>query len=380
VAGSAEVVAETSPPTPPIIVKTMTVDGVVAPDGSYTSLFHVERLATNQSAAQKIAQQTVSYSESMETAEIVEAFTRKPDGKVLDVDRTQIFAQAPPGSPQLPMFTDRKQKVIVFPDVAPNDLVVFTIKQVHRPPFADQFFAGDVFPRGLAFEDARVSITLPKPMPTHFEALSVDHRVDEAGESVTHRFLYKRPQPPVAAPAALSPWDTDPQFTISTFADYASVATAYRRTASAQAAVTPAVQALADEITAGTTDRREQAHLIYDWVSKHIRYVGIWLGNGGYVPHDAAAILENRYGDCKDHVVLLEALLKAKGIASAPVLINMSNRYRLPEAATPTAFNHVLTYLPEFDLYPLYGFDSRCGAVRDTFGQRIRQAGRGRRR
>jgi transglutaminase-like putative cysteine protease len=354
-----EVLAQTSPPTPPIIVRMMTVDDVVEPDGSYTSLFHVERLATNQSAAQKIAQQTVSYSESIETAEVVEAFTRKPDGKVLDVDRTQIFAQAPPGSPQVPMFTDRKQKVIVFPDVAPNDLVVFTIKQSHRPPFADQFFTGDVFPRGFAFEDARVSITLPKSMAAHVEVLGVDHRVDEAGESVTHRFLYKNPQPPVAAPAALSPWDTDPQFTVSTFADYAAVATAYRRTASAQAAVMPAVQALADEITAGTTDRREQAHLIYDWVSKHIRYVAIWLGNGGYVPHDAATILENRYGDCKDHVVLLESLLKAKGIASVAVLINTSNRYRLPEAATPGAFNHVLTYLPEFDLY----VDSTAGVA-----------------
>ena len=350
-AASTAVLAQTSPPTPAVIVKTMTVDDVVEPDGSYTSLFHVERLATNQSAAQKIAQQTVAYSESMETAEIVEAFTRKPDGKVVEVDRTKIFAQAPPGSPQVPMFTDRKHKVIVFPDVAPNDLVVFTIKRSQKPYFAGHFFAGEVFPRGFAFENAQVSITLPKSMPAHVEAMGVDHQVDEAGESVTHRFLYQNPQPPVAAPAALSPWDTDSQSTISTFADYGAVAMAYRQTASAQTAVTPPVQALADEITAGTTDRREQAHLIYDWVSQHIRYVLIWLGNGGYVPHDAAAILENRYGDCKDHVVLLEALLKAKGIASVPVLINTSNRYRLPEVATPAAFNHVLTYLPEFDLY-----------------------------
>jgi transglutaminase-like putative cysteine protease len=359
VAASTEVLAQTSPPTPPIIVKTMTVDDVVESDGSYTSLFHVERLATNQSAAQKIAQQTIEYSESLETVEIAEAFTRKADGKVLDVDRRQIFAQAPPGSAQVPMFTDRKQKVIVFPDVAPDDLVVFTIKQSHKPRFAGQFFTGDVFQRGFAFENARVSITLPKAMPAHVEALGVDHQVDEAEESVTHRFLYKNPQPPVAAPAALSPWDTDPQFTVSTFADYGAVSTAYRQTASGKAAVTPAVRALADEITAGTTDRREQAHLIYDWVSKHVRYVLIWLGNGGYVPHDAATILGNGYGDCKDHAVLLEVLLKAKDIASVPVLISSGNRYRLPEAATPSAFNHVLTYLPEFDLY----LDSTAGVA-----------------
>ncbi len=42
---------------------------------------------------------------------------------------------------------------------------------------------------------------------------------------------------------------------------------------------------------------------------------------------------------------------KAKGIASLPVLINSGNRYRAPETASPALFNHVLSYLPEFDLY-----------------------------
>jgi len=40
------------------------------------------------------------------------------------------------------------------------------------------------------------------------------------------------------------------------------------------------------------------------------------------VPHDAQSILDNRYGDCKDHVVILEALLEAVGIDSSPALIN----------------------------------------------------------
>jgi len=303
-AASSGVFAETSPPKPAVIVKTMTVDEVVAADGTYTTTFHVERLATNQSAAQKIAQHTLEYSESLETAEIAEAFTRKTDGRVLQVDRSRIFPQAPPGSPRVPMFTDVQERV-----------------------------------------------TLPKAMTAHIEARDVEHHIEEAGDNTTHIFVYRNPLPPAAAAAALSPWDTDPQYTISTFADYAAVAAAYRRMADGKAAVTPRIQALADEITAGTTDRREQAHLIYDWVSKHVRYVAIFLGNGGYEPHAAAAILENGYGDCKDHVVVLEALLAAKGIASAPVLINNGNRYRLPEAATPATFNHVLSYLPEFNLY-----------------------------
>jgi hypothetical protein len=320
--------ADVAPPRPAVIVKTLTGDEVVEPNGSYTTIFHVEKLATNESAAHNIAQYTLEYSESMETAEILEAFTRKADGKVLEVDRTQIFSQAPPGSPQVPKFTDRKQKVVVFPDVVAEDMVVYTVKRTRKPSFLGQFYSGDVFQRGLAFEYVRVNITLPKAMASQVEAQGVDHQVEDAGQSITHKFFDRNPRPTAAEPAALSPWDTDPHYIISTFADYAAVATAYRQLAAGKAAVTPRIQALADEITADTTDRREQAHRIYDWVSKHIRYVAVFLGNGGYEPHDSASILENGYGDCKDHVVLLEALLKAKGIASMPTLIDSGNRYR----------------------------------------------------
>jgi len=342
---------DTSPPIPAVIIKALKGDTIVEPDGSYTTITHAETIATNESAAHNIAQHRVEYSESMETAEVLEAFTRKVDGRTLAVDQTQIFPQAPPGSPRVPMFNDRKQKVIVFPNVSAEDTVVYTIKQTRKAPFAEQFFFGGVFLRGVAFEDVRVNITLPKEMAAHVQAQGVDHQVEESGEGITHKFFYRNPRPPVTGSAALSPWDTEPHYIVSTFPDYGAVATAYRQLAAGKAPVTPRIQALADEITAGVSDRREQAHKIYDWVSTHIRYVAVFLGNGGYEPHEAAKILENGYGDCKDHVVLLEALLKARGIASLPVLADIGNRYRAPEAATPALFNHVLSYLPEFDLY-----------------------------
>ena len=89
-------VADAAPPEPPVIIKALTGDTIVQPDGSYTTITHTEMLATNESAAHSIAQHRVEYSESMETADVLEAFTRKADGKILEVDRTQIFPQAPP--------------------------------------------------------------------------------------------------------------------------------------------------------------------------------------------------------------------------------------------------------------------------------------------
>src|SRR4029077_5340045 len=362
--------------SPPVIIKTLISDEVVDPEGNQTTTLHVEKHATNESAAHNIAQYTLEFSESMETAEILEAFTRKADGKILEVDRTQIFPQAPPGSPQVPKFTDRKQKVVVFPNVAAGDMVVYTIKRTSKPFFPGQFFGGGFFQRELAFEDARINITLPKALPAHIEVHGVEYRVTEGEQTTMHSFLYRNPRPPMAEATGLSAWDTDPRFIISTFADYTAVAAAYRGLANEKAAVTPRIQALADDIAAGASDRREQAQGVYDWVSEHIRYVAVYLGNGGYVPHDATSILDSGYGDCKDHVVLLEALLQAKGVASIPVLINSGNRYGAPEAATPALFNHVLSYLPEFDLYA----DSTVGVApfgtlpADEYGKPVARA------
>ena len=245
--------------SPPVIIKTLISDEVVDPEGNQTTTLHVEKHATNESAAHNIAQYTLEFSESMETAEILEAFTRKADGKILEVDRTQIFPQAPPGSPQVPKFTDRKQKVVVFPNVAAGDTVVYTIKRTSKPFFPGQFFSGGFFQRELAFEDAQINVTLPKAMAAHVEVQGVEHRVTEGEQTTTHSFLYRNPRPPMAEATGLSAWDTDPRFIISTFADYAAVSTAHRQLAAGKAAVTPRIQALADEITADTTDRREQA-------------------------------------------------------------------------------------------------------------------------
>ena len=110
-----------------------------------------------------------------------------------------------------------------------------------------------------------------------------------------------------------------------------ALAGAYEARAHAKAAVTPTLQAKADELTTGITAPYDQAKTLYTWVARNIRYAGNCIGVGSVVPHDAEMVLSNRLGDCKDHTALLQALLAAKGIDSMPVLVNSGDRYKLPE-------------------------------------------------
>jgi hypothetical protein len=96
---------------------------------------------------------------------------------------------------------------------------------------------------------------------------------------------------------------------------------------------------------------RDKAYAIHDWVRKNVRYVAVYIGNGGIVPHGAEAVLDNRYGDCKDHTVLMEAMLRAVGIDSTPALINAGTSYKLSRVASLGEFNHVINYIPSLDLY-----------------------------
>ncbi|NMM00412.1 ATP-binding cassette domain-containing protein [Paraburkholderia sp. RP-4-7] len=152
--------------------------------------------------------------------------------------------------------------------------------------------------------------------------------------------------------SSVSDVDYSPRIAVSTFVDFAAVGKAYLERAAPMARITPAIQALADKLTRDVEDRRQQAEILYNWISTHVRYVAVHLGIGSVVPHSADAVLTAVYGDCKDHVTLFEALLAAKGIKSAPVLVNSNSIYWLPEVALPVGvFDHAITYLPEFAMF-----------------------------
>jgi len=79
------------------------------------------------------------------------------------------------------------------------------------------------------------------------------------------------------------------------------------------------------------------------FVQDDIRYTGIEVGAGAYVPTQPEEVLARRYGDCKDKTLLLITVLRALGVQAWPALVHSSVgaglRARQP---SPGAFNHVI--------------------------------------
>jgi transglutaminase-like putative cysteine protease len=346
------VAAQAAPATPPYEITRDHVDVEVAADGSYADTREVSYRVLNAQGQELLHESRLGYTQGFETLDIVAAYTLKADGRRIDVPRNSYLSGF--GQTSTPGFQDTHVLSLFYPNVEVGDQVVLIT--VHRqlvPWFAAHFDWRSNFSRAVISHDVRYAVTAPETMPLKIDALGLDGGV-EGSEAGKKRWVWEfhNDAPVTLERDAVSEADFAPHLGLTSFAGYAEVARAYYDRSHDRAAVTPAIQALADDLTKGVADQRAQAKVLYDWVSSHIGYVEIVLGAGGFTPHAAQDVLTNRFGDCKDHVVLLEALLTAKGIDSTAVLIDGGrSSYKLPEGATPHAFDHAITYLPAFDLY-----------------------------
>lgn len=143
------------------------------------------------------------------------------------------------------------------------------------------------------------------------------------------------------------------------YASYPELAAAVRQRIDDKAAPSPALTALAHELTAGRTDRHARALALADWVRTNVRHTAAaGLRLNGAPPRPAAAVLAQRSGNHEELVVLLRALLAESGIASTAALVKSGGIDALPEPAMSAAFDHMLVYLPDLDLYLDPGADS----------------------
>lgn len=335
----------------------------VAKDGTYTMDESVMLRINTAQAVQSLGQTYLSYSTGLEDMQVLEAYTIGKDGKRVDVAKDKIVTQQSPISTAAPSFGDIKVKAIVFSSIEPGAVKAFHIvKTVKKPLFAGQFSMAEYFPTVYEIKESSVTLSAPAALPLHVQAIGMQGGMVKADKPGTSKWVWTLHDAKAEVPevGSISPLDFGPRVAASSFADYSAAAKAYADGSDPKAKVTANVQQLADQITKGITDPRARATAIYNWVSHNIRYVSLTFGLGGVVPHDADTILAARYGDCKDHAVLLQALLGAKGIASSPVLVNASNVYWQPQVAiSPGVFDHCITYIPQFKLF----VDSTAGVA-----------------
>lgn len=332
-------------------VKTITVH----PDGTDEVVDEALDKIETEKGIKSASQADLSYIKGMQTLQILDAYTIKPDGTKVKVRKENIRERDDPTNNGADIFSDTKHKIIVYPEVSVGSKLYSKVKTTNfKSLFKNHFIYSEVTLPYYKYGYYEINFIVDKGITLNFDNKGfAGGFVKETKNHNIYKYTYSQDTVTSTEPGMVSLYDVSNHLMVSSFKDYAEYGQAYQKLSQPKAKPTAFIQGLADAIIAksGGGDKRAEAKALYEWIVKNIRYVAVYMGDGGVNPHSAESILKNGYGDCKDHAVIYEALLAARGIKSSPALINSGEAFTLPKYPVLAPQNHVITYIPEFDLY-----------------------------
>ena len=327
-------------------VERLEVDWRVNADATSVLERTLEATALTAQGAVSLGKVPVLHNRDLESLEIVEALTVKADGRRLPVGAGGVVVQSGSVAPGAGItWPGVEIREVTFPDLGAGDRIVLRWRKASAravlPGWAQLEELGVV--PGIEYRDVRVRIEAPAALDLAVWVNGL--RSTRASDGATDVWTVDGSVPA----RALDPLPADvmaatPRVHASTFRDLRQFAAAFAVGFRERLEVTDEVRALARSIVGDRTSDEDKARAVHDWIRANVRYVAVFLGVGGFVPNPLPQVLRNRFGDCKDMVLLAVALLRAVGVPAAPALLNTANEYTLPPV--PVGTNHVIVYLP----------------------------------
>jgi tetratricopeptide (TPR) repeat protein len=289
-----------------------------------------------------------AYASENEHVDIHFVRVHKADGATVATPADNVLDLPSDVTRAAPMYSDLKQKQIPVKALGVGDTLEFEVAYVEDKPLVPgQFWYTYSFTRNLVVLKEILEIRVPRDKQPRIANADLKPVITDDGAERVYTWATSHTE-------STKPTGTEekaeeqkkPSVQFSTFANWQQVGEWYSKLAQPQAKVTPEIQTKADALVKDIPAGPARIQAIYDFVSSHVRYIGLSFGIGRYQPHTGTDVLENEYGDCKDKHTLLTALLKAEGIDAWPVLINSSQKLD-EDVPSPGQFDHVITVVPQ---------------------------------
>jgi len=305
-----------------------------------TAVIHVQ----SQAGVQELGQLILGYSSATEKLDVDYVRVRKPDGRVIETPAASAQDFAPEILRAAPTYSDYRERHVSVAGLQPGDVLEYhTVIHVTTALAPHEFWFEHSFTKDVAVHEETLEIDVPKSRALKLKSPDRKYEAREAGDRTIYSWTIHETVPDRKRDRDE---DREPDFTpdvqLSTFSSWEQVGQWYARLQGDRVVVDENVRKKAGELTQGATTPTEKTRRLYDFVARNIRYVSLSFGVGRLQPHAASEILANGYGDCKDKHTLLQAMLRAEGIQSYPVLIS-SYRTLDPEVPSPGQFNHEIT-------------------------------------
>jgi Domain of Unknown Function with PDB structure (DUF3857)/Transglutaminase-like superfamily len=243
---------------------------------------------------------------------------------------------------------DLRTKTLLIPAATPGSVVGYEIEQELRPyMLVDEWGFQDTIP----VREVHFKLQLPRGWT--YRSNWVNHAEEAPTETAAGQWEWSlKDLPAIRLESHMPPWRgisgrlviavVPPDGQDPGIQNWHDMGAWYLRLADGRRAASPAIQRKVAELTAGAASPLEKMRAIARFVQSDIRYVAIELGIGGFQPHAAADTFIHRYGDCKDKVTLMSAMLEEIGVHSNYVLINTTRGSVTGSTPPNLDFNHAI--------------------------------------
>lgn len=242
--------------------------------------------------------------------------------------------------------------------------IVFEYKKVHKDILTYPDWR--IWEYGLAVQKSTFKVSVPDNITLKYEVNKIEPEYDfmATGDKNIYTWKIENVLPVKSEPYSPGKWELCPYLRVSSskfeaegysgsMSDWKSFGDFFNVLGEGRDELPNEVKADIKNIVAGVESRNEKIALLYKYMQENTRYVSVQLGIGGWQPFSAKYVSENKYGDCKALSNYMKAMLKEVGIKSYPVLIyrDSDKPYEISEEFTCDAFNHVILYVPEEDMW-----------------------------
>jgi transglutaminase-like putative cysteine protease len=276
----------------------------------------------------------------------LKAWTITPNGNAIEVKEKEA-AEADRYSYEI--YSDKKVKLLKFPEANPGSIVGYEYVQKHRPfVFEDDWW----FQSRVPTRKARFTLQLPAGW--EYTNLWAHYAEQKPAILGTNQFVWELQDiPGIEIEPDMPPWlavagrmdvkyfPRDPNMRARTTGSWKDLGSWYAGLTAASRIPSSPMQQKVAELTANKADRLAKMKAIAEFVQQQIRYVAIEIGIGGYQPHRASDVFAHQYGDCKDKATLMSAMLHEIGVESYYVLVDTERGIVAP-AFPSTRFNHAI--------------------------------------
>lgn len=322
---------------------------LVREDGSTVEAIHrvlVPVTGRGVERAERIVQPYLSQSETISVA-----MGRRigPGGDVSELRPDAAFVQTPSVLRDTDHYSELAELVLLFPGTRPGDVVEYVIvKQSGAmiPGEYTQFLAlADLWP---VREFRREVIASPEliadlqAVPIGIDLPQEGPLAREDGRSSVRWSLQdgealrlEQGRAPIR--------QTGPGIWVSTLENWEELACWYADLTEGFAELDQGLARSVADWTRGARTFDERLRTLYDVVANQVDYMAIEFGRARIEPRSASEVWQARYGDCKDQVQLLRAMLRQVGIASYPAFVNTRHAGKI-DTRVPDyrQFDHVI--------------------------------------